>query len=153
MCFDGLYTTLRCVGARSACCVVRIPPAILSRSTNGRSIDHQSLSIVMSNTHKSLLYSLRTSTRTGRHLCFISPISIRLFHVKCPSIAKRNNHNPISGVKSRTNPDMGPNGGGTHVTMTGALHRTASVSISCVNELGVYGGAWRHENVELIEPT
>ena len=112
MCFDGLYTTLRCVGARSACCVVRIPPAILSRSTNGRSIDHQSLSIVMSNTHKSLLYSLRTSTRTGRHLCFISPISIRLIRVKCPSIAKRNNHNPISGVKSRTNPHIGPNGGG-----------------------------------------
>ena len=27
------------------------------------------------------------------------------------------------------------------------------VSFSCVNELGVYGGAWRHENVELIEPT
>ena len=27
------------------------------------------------------------------------------------------------------------------------------VSISCVNELGVYGGAWRHENLELIEPT
>ena len=60
----------------------------------------------------------------------ISPISIRLFRVKCPSIAKRNNHDPISGVKSRTNPDIGPNGGrgeggggGTHVTMTGALQR------------------------------
>ena len=25
------------------------------------------------------------------------------------------------------------------------------VSISCVNELGVYGGAWRHESLELIE--
>ena len=61
------------------------------------------------------------------YISYRSPI--HLFRVKCPSIVKRKNHNPISGVKSRTNPDIGPNGG-THVTMTGALGLCQSFYIS-----------------------
>ena len=45
-------------------------------------------------------------------LSYRSPI--RYFCVKCPStcIVKRKNDNPISGVKSHTNSDIGPNLGG-----------------------------------------